>query len=56
MSSVVGDSQISLIWCWKHLINIAVILLAEGCSELYFACSCALKRTGKFVLESKFMC
>ena len=55
MSSVVGDSQISLKWCLqkfrRHLL--AAIQLAVGCSELYFARYCALKLTGTFASESK---
>ena len=51
MSSVVGDSQISLKYCRRHLL--AAIQLAVSDSELYFACCCALKRTGIFATESK---
>jgi len=54
VSSVVGDSQISVKKCRRHLL--AAIQLAVSCSELYFARCCALKRTGTFVLESKVMC
>ena len=51
MSSEVGDSQISLKYCWRHLL--AVIQSAMTCSELYFAWCCALKRTRTFATESK---
>ena len=50
----VGDSQISLKLCRKRLL--AAIQLAVSCSELYFACFCAVKRTGTFASESKVMC
>ena len=41
MSSFVGDSQISLIWCRRHLI--VAIQLAVNCSTaLYFARCCLL--------------
>ena len=53
MSSVVGDSQISLKWCRRHLL--AAIQLTVSCSELYFARYCALKRTGTYASESKVM-
>ena len=36
MSSVVGDSQISLKWCWRHLL--AVIQFAVSCSEISVLC------------------
>ena len=51
MSFVVGDSQISLKWCRRHLL--AAIQLAMSDSELYFVRYCALKRTGTFSTESK---
>ena len=51
MSSVVGDSQISLKQCRRHLL--AAIQFAVSCSELYFAHCCALKRNGKSATESK---
>ena len=51
MSSVVGDSQISLKRCRRQLS--AAIQLAVSDSELYFARCCALKRTGTFATESK---
>ena len=51
MSLWVGDSQISLKWCRKHLL--ATILLAVSCSELYFSRCCALKRTRTFASERK---
>ena len=51
MSSVVGDSQISLKLCWRHLL--AAMQLAVSDSELYFACCCALKRTGTFAAIGK---
>ena len=51
MSSVVGDSQISLKSCRRHLS--AAIQLAVSNSKLYFARCCALKRTGTFATESK---
>ena len=54
MSSVVGDSQISLKYCQRQLL--AAIKLAVSCSELYFARYCDLKRTGSFASESKVMC
>ena len=54
MSSVVGDSQISLKWCRRHLL--ATIQLVASCSELYFAHDCALEQIGTFVSESKVMC
>ena len=54
VSSVVGDSQISLILCWRLLI--AAIQLAVSCSELYLSRCCALKRFGIFASESKVMC
>ena len=50
MSSMVGDSQISLKYCRRHLL--AAIQLAVSDSELYFARCCALKRTGTFTTES----
>ena len=51
MSSVVNDSQISLIDCWRHL------QFAMSFGELYFAGCCSLKWTGTFVSEiSKVMC
>ena len=49
MSSVVGDSQISLKWCRRYLL--ATIQFAVSCNELYFARCCALKRTGAFASE-----
>ena len=53
--SVVDDSQISLrVWYRRH--PIAAIQLAVSCSELYFACCCALKRTGTFASERKDTC
>ena len=54
MSSVVGDSQISLKYCQRQLL--AAIKLAVSCSELYFARYCDLKRTGSFASESEVMC
>jgi len=54
VSSVVGDSQISLISYWRHLI--VAIRLGVSCSELYFARCCALKRTGTFASEIKVTC
>ena len=54
MSSVVGDSQISLKKCRRHLL--AAIQLAVSCCELYFARCCAVKRTGTFASESKVTC
>ena len=51
MSSVVDDSQISLILCRGP--HIAGIQLAVSCIEPYFSCYCALKRTGTFALENK---
>jgi len=54
VSSVVGDSQISVKKCWGDLLD--AIQLAMSCSELYFAHCCALKRSGTFALESKVMC
>jgi len=54
VSSVVGDSQISLIYYRRHLI--AAIQLAMSCGELYFSCCCALKQTGAFASESKVTC
>ena len=54
MSSVVGDSQISLKLCRRHLL--AAIQLAVSCCKLYFARCCAVKRTGTFASESKVMC
>ena len=51
MSFVVGDSQISLKLCRRHLL--AAIQLAVSCSELYFARCCALKRTGTFACIGK---
>ena len=51
MSSVVGNSQISLKYCRRHLL--AAIQLAVSDSELYFARCCALKWTGTFATESK---
>ena len=51
MSFVIGDSQISLKWCRKHLF--AAIQLAMSDSELYFVRCCALTRTGTFPMESK---
>ena len=51
VSSVVGDSQISLKYCRRHLL--ASIQLAVSDSELYFDRCCALKRTGTFATESK---
>ena len=53
MSSLVGDSQISLTQYRKHLI--AAIQLTVSCSELYFSRCCALKQTGIFASESKVM-
>ena len=50
MSSVVGDSQISL-KCRRYLL--AAIQLAVSDSELYFPRCLALKRTGTFATESK---
>ena len=55
MSLVVGDSQITLTYYWRHHL-IAAIQLAVSCSELYLAHYCALKWTGKFALESKVTC
>jgi len=54
VSSVVGDSQISLTWYRRHLM--ATIQLAASCGELYFPRCCALKRTGTFASESKVTC
>ena len=54
MSSVVGDSQISLKQCRRHLL--AAIQLAVSCCEPYFTRCCAVKRTGTFASESKVMC
>ena len=51
VSSVVGDSQISLKWCRRYLL--AAIQLAVSDSELYFPRCLALKRTGTFATESK---
>jgi len=51
VSSVVGDSQISLIYCRRHLV--AGIQLAVSCTELYFSCYFALKRTGTVASENK---
>ena len=51
MSSVVGDSQISLKWCQRHLL--ATIQFAVSCREIYFGRCCALKQTGPFALERK---
>ena len=51
MSSVVGDSQISLILCQRHLIG--GIQLAVSCGDLYFSPYCALKRTGTFASKNK---
>ena len=42
--SVAGDSQISLIWCRRHLIT--AIQFAVSCSDLHFARCCALKPCG----------
>ena len=53
LSSVVGESQISLIECWRHIL--ASILLTVDCGWLYLTCCCALKRTGTFASESKVM-
>ena len=53
MSSVIGDSQISL--AYRRLL-IAAIQLAVDCSEprsLHARC-CAPKLTGQFASESKF--
>ena len=52
MSSVVGDSRISLKYCRRHLLT--AIQLAVSCSELYY--NCALKRTGTFASERKATC
>jgi len=52
--SVVGDSQISLKLCRRHLL--AAMQLAVSFCELYFSRCCALKRAGTFALESKVMC
>ena len=54
VSALVGDSQISLIWCPRHLV--AAVELAVSCSQLYFARRCDLKQTGTFSSESKVMC
>ena len=54
VSSVVGDSQISLKLYRRHLL--AAIQLAVSCCELYFTRCCAVKRTGTFAPESKVMC
>ena len=49
-------------WRFLHHFDIvsetplAVIQLALSCSQLYFVRCCALKRTGKYALESKVMC
>ena len=51
MSSVVGDSQISLKSCRRYLLD--AIQLGVSDSEPYFARCCALKRTGTFATESK---
>ena len=51
MSSVVGDSEISLKWCQRYLS--ATIQFAVSCSELYFARCSALKWTGTFASERK---
>ena len=51
MSSVVGDSQISLKFFRRHLL--ATIQFAVSCFEEYFTCSCALKWTGTFASERK---
>ena len=58
MSSVVGDSQISLeIVKFEIVLGfLAAIQLAVSCSELYFARCCALKRSGTFASENKVMC
>ena len=53
-SSVVGDSQISFTYCRRHLL--VAIQSTVGCSEVYFARCCALKRTGTFAMESEDMC
>jgi len=54
VSSVVGDSQISLTWYLRHLV--AAIQLAASCGELYFSRCFALKRTETFASESKVTC
>ena len=51
MSAVVGNCQMCLIYCRRHLT--AAIQLAVSCSELYFTRFCALKRTGTIALENK---
>ena len=51
MSPGVGDSQISLIECRRHLIS--GIQLAVSGSEFSFSRYCALKRTGTFASENK---
>jgi len=53
VSSVVGDSQINLKQCRRHLL--AAIQLSMSCSELYFARCCVLIQTGIFASESKVM-
>ena len=51
MSSVVNDSQISLIECWRHL------EFVMNFGELYFAGCYALKWTGTFTSEkNKITC
>jgi len=57
--SVVGDSQISLKLCRRHLSS--AIQLAVSCSELYLQLylltyRCALKRIGTFTSESQVKC
>ena len=52
MSSLAGDSQISLILCRRILI--AAIQLAESCSALYLARYCALKQNGTFRRKASF--
>ena len=54
VSSVVGDSSLTLIYWRRHLK--AAIHLAVSCSELYFVRCCTLKQTGKYLLESNVMC
>jgi len=54
VSSVVGDSQISLKECRRHLLG--AMQLTVSCCELYFARCCAVNWTGTFASESKVMC
>ena len=51
MSSVVGDSQITLKKCPRHLL--AAMQFAVSCCELYFARCCAVNCIGIFASESK---